>query len=313
MRATDDQVMPSVWTTEQIKEDAAVARAEFRSRRLDEPLREYLEKFPVAKAAADVVVSQISLLLTPPVNKEFAAGIVGDKHQFAALRSLAAVPISEDDLDTLLDASLNRTALKKSQELADKLGQILSSSLDPKRFPWVKAGRKATPEELKRAQLATALITAVSAVQAGRRGEESKALEGKVAEILDAAGYTRVTKRPTGIKLISHFPEAGTYMRQTVLGGHNSDYVVRLFDGRLLALECKASNSAVNGFKRLNKEVVVDAGDWHREFGHSSVVAAAAIRGVFKADNVATAQSKNVFVFWWHKMDALTDFLAAAR
>ncbi|WP_284427638.1 XamI family restriction endonuclease [Acidovorax sp. SUPP1855] len=312
MPAPDDQAMPSVWTTEQIREDAAAARAEFRSRRLDEPLRDYLEKFPAAKAAADVVVSQMHLLLTRPVNKELAAGIVGNKHQFAALRSLAAVPISEDDLDTLLDASLNRTALKRSQELADKLGQLLTSSLDPKRFPWVEAGRAATPEELESAQLATALITAVSAVQAGRRGEESKALEGKVAEILDAAGYTQVTKLLTGIKRISHFPEAGTYMRQTALGGHNADYVVRLFDGRLLALECKASNSAVNGFKRLNKEVVVDAGDWHREFGRSSVVAAAAIRGVFKADNVATAQSQNVFVFWWHKMDVLADFLASA-
>lgn len=305
--------MPTVWAAEQIKEDAAAARGEFRSRRLDEPLRDYLAQFPVAKAAADVVVSKLSEVLTPPVNREAVSSMVGNKAQFSALRSLAAVPISEDDLDTLLDASLSMTALKRSQELADKLGQLLASSLDPKRFPWIAADRTPTPEELDSAQLATALITAVSAVQAGRRGEESKALEGKVAEILNAAGYTQVPKLLTGIKRISHFPETGTYMRQTALGGHNADYVVRLFDGRLLALECKASNSAVNGFKRLNKEVVVDAGDWHREFGHSSVVAAAAIRGVFKAENVAAAQVQNVYVFWWHKMEALAEFLAAAR
>lgn len=118
----------------------------------------------------------------------------------------------------------------------------------------------------------------------------------KVAEILDAAGYTQVTKLRTGIKRISHFPEAGTYMRQTALGGHNADYVIRLFDGRLLALECKASNSAVNGFKRLNKEVVVDAGDWHREFGHSSVVAAAAIRG---CGNARPVQARRCVCWRW--------------
>jgi len=302
---------PTKWTEAQISVDTSIARAEFRRRRLEEPLTDYEAKFPTAKAAADVIVGALSALVTTPTDREFLAGIISNKEQYSALRSLAAVPISKDDLETLLDSSLNRTVLRQNQELANKLSQLLRSCLDPKRFPWAVAERKATEEELAAAKLATAVVTTVSAVQAGRRGDESKALEGKVKEILITAGYVQAQKRKGGIKQIAHFPELGTFMHQCVFGGHNADFVIRLKDGRVLALECKASNSEVNGFKRLNKEVVVDAGDWHREFGKSSVVASAALRGVFKTANVASAQEQDVFIFWWHSMESLADFLTA--
>lgn len=305
--------MPWTWTGEEIATDTRDARAEFRVRRLDEPLALYTAHFPTAKAAADVVVNALSTILAVPANCDLVAGIVGNKQQFSALRSLAAVPISEDDLDTLLDTSLSKTALRRDQALADQLAELLKSSLDPQRFPWVAQNRPPTRSEQTAAKLATAVLTSVSAVQAMRRGEESQALEGKVCEILDTAGYKQVPKQNGGIKQIAHFPEPGTYMRQCVLGGHNADFVIRLLDGRLFPMECKASNSEVNGFKRLNKEVVVDAGDWYREFGQSSVVAAAALRGVFKTDNVAAAQAQRVHIFWWHKMDMLARFLAGAQ
>jgi hypothetical protein len=57
---------------------------------------------------------------------------------------------------------------------------------------------------------------------------------------------------------------------------------------------------------------VVDAGDWHREFGKSSVVASAALRGVFKPANVVSAQEQDVFIVWWHSMESLADFLTEA-
>lgn len=308
----DQPILPAKATAEEIKVDAGLARAEFRHRRLGLPLADYEATYPTTKAAADTVIAALNQVLKPPADKDLLASFVANKAQFSALRSLAASPISEDDLDTLLDESLNRTALRKSQELADKLSALLVSCLDPKRFPWVIADREATPEELAAAQLATAVLVTVSTVQAGRRGEESKALEGKVEEILLAAGYTKAPKRNGGIKQIAHFPARGTFVRATIFGSHNGDYVIGLKDGRILALECKASNSEVNGFKRLNKEVCVDAGDWYREFGHSSVVAAAALRGVFKPANVLAAQNQNVYIFWWHKLDALADFLSAA-
>ncbi len=60
---------------------------------------------------------------------------------------------------------------------------------------------------------------------------------------------------PRGIqKLLSDSPEARTFATQTNLGSDNADVIVRLDDGRLLAIECKGSNSEINSRKRLNKE-----------------------------------------------------------
>jgi hypothetical protein len=156
------------------------------------------------------------------------------------------------------------------------------------------------------------VLTAVSAVLAARRGNERNELEGKVLAILKDAKFASVGKPQGGIKGPAHFPLPGTFVRCCTLGGHNADFVIRLRDERVLALECKASNSEVNGFKRLNKEVVVDAGDWYRRFGEESILAAAALRGVFKADNVEAAQSRRVYIFWWHRIADLKKFLAAA-
>lgn len=67
------------------------------------------------------------------------------------------------------------------------------------------------------------------------------------------------------------------------VGEHNADIVARLADGRVLALECKASNSEINSRKRINKEVAVDAGRWVRQFGEQNLVPAAVIQGVVQS------------------------------
>ena len=41
-------------------------------------------------------------------------------------------------------------------------------------------------------------------------------------------------------------------MAETLIGEHNADLVVGLHDERILALECKASNSEINSRKRIN-------------------------------------------------------------
>lgn len=302
--------LPAICSDLRIHRDTEVARGEFRKRRLDDPLRDYKVEYPTSKSAADVVVDALDAVLARPADRTLLAAIVGNKINYSALRSIAASPISSDDLDTLLRRKLNKTALKGSQELADALAELLKSCLDPERFPWIAENRPATPSELHAAKLATAVLIAVSAVQAGRRGQERKSLEGAVEEILARANYLKVKKPRGGITGITNFPNPGEFMSTCRLGGHNADLVVRLFDGRLLAIECKASNSEVNGYKRLNKEVVVDSKDWSRRFGEDVVVTAAALRGVFKASNVAEAQREGVYLFWWHRLDALAQFLA---
>lgn len=313
MAAAKAPVTPRRWNEEEVNHASATARSEFRVRRLDEPQRDYATHYPDAKAAADTVIGALSKVLSVPASRELVSGIVGHKEQFSALRSLAAVPISADDMETLLDASLSPTALRQRQGLADDLARLLKASLDPNRFPWIAAERAPTATELEAAQLATAVLTAVSAVQANRRGEESKALEGRVNELLLAAGYELSRKPGGGITQIAHFPQPGRYVRQCTLARHNADFVVRLKDERLLAIECKASNSEVNGRKRLNKEVVVDAVDWYQMFGKSTVVVAAALRGVFNSAYVRDAQAEGVYIFWWHDMSPLTAFLSAVE
>jgi hypothetical protein len=304
---------PEKCDEELIKRDTKAARDEFRQRRLGDPLSEYESHFPTAASAAHAVVEALDQILAVPTNRAEVARLVGKKETYAALRSIAAPPISADDLKTLLDASINKTALNGDQVLADALAKLLKDCLDPVRFPWVAGARPATPLELEMAKLATAVLTTVSAIQAKRRGDERSELEGKVKDILIERNFQQVPRPQDGIQLSSSFPQPGKFMMSCTLGGHNADFVVGLLDGRILALECKASNSAVNGYKRLNKEVVVDARDWITKFGENTIVAGAALRGVFKAANVAEAQNQKVSLFWWHRMCALERFLDEAR
>lgn len=296
-----------------IQRDIEVARGEFRKRRLNDPLKEFKALYPTSKAAADAVVDALSEVIGEPSGKATVSRLVGSKATFSTLRSLAAVPISKDDLETLLRNKVNKTSLSRSQALSDSLGALLRDCLDPERFPWVADARPASSQELEMAKLATAVLTTVSAVQAGRRGDERKALEELVHNTLVAKGFVKVAKPSGGIMLPSHFPRPGEFMTTCRLGQHNADFVICLHDGRILALECKASNSEVNGYKRLNKEVVVDARDWVRRFGENVILPAAALRGVFKADNVAEAQSQGVHIFWWHRIRALEALLDKTR
>lgn len=161
---------------------------------MDDPLRDYNGKYPSAEAAADAVVNALSAITTSPTSRALVSDFVGNKETYAALRSLAATPISSDDLETLLRAKINPTGLRRNQDLANSLSALLASCLDPKRFPWVSAARPPTAFELEKAKLATTVLTTVSAVQAGRRGDERKALDGRIEEILIAHGFIKVDK-----------------------------------------------------------------------------------------------------------------------
>lgn len=310
------RALPTLETPEQIQDDCRQARAEFRSRRLLDPLKDYNGVYPEATDAAALVIDSLDRVLATPahavVNAELLASIVGHKLQFQALRALAAPPISEDDLDTLLDASVNKTAVRKNQALADEIGRLLYAALDPKRFPWVQEGREPTDAERQTAIMATAVLISMNTVYTRRRSDERDQLEGRLEQLLIEKGYTRQPPPRGGIADVGMLPPRGVFMRQCKLGKHNADLVVMLFDGRLLAIECKASNSTVNGEKRLNKEVVADAGDWYAQFGRSNLVAAA-LRGVFKPGKVWEAQDQGVYLFWWHRIEALAEFLDQAK
>jgi hypothetical protein len=100
-------------------------------------------------------------------------------------------------------------------------------------------------------------------------------------------------------------------MEGVKLGNDGADFVVGLNDHRILALECKGSNSEINSRKRINKEVANNAQAWLREFGDEMLVPAAAIQGVFKPSYIAEVQEIPVVFFWGHRIEDLKNFLDA--
>ena len=86
--------------------------------------------------------------------------------------------------------------------------------------------------------------------------------------------------------------------------------MVAPYDRHILAIECKASNSEVNSFKRINHEAVGKARSWIAAFGRSQLVPAAILTGVFNPDNLATAQSEGLALFWIHRLDDLREFIS---
>ena len=86
--------------------------------------------------------------------------------------------------------------------------------------------------------------------------------------------------------------------------------MVGLHDRRVLAVECKASNSEVNSFKRIKYEAVGKVRSWIASFGRNQLVLAAILTGVFNPDNLATAQGEGLALFWIHRLDELQEFIS---
>lgn len=97
------------------------------------------------------------------------------------------------------------------------------------------------------------------------------------------------------------------------LGERKADVVVRLHDTRLMAIECKVSNSATNSVKRLNNDAAVKAEYWIKQFGTAQVVPAAALAGVFKVLNLEQAQARGLSLFWSHDLDKLGAFIDSTK
>ena len=114
--------------------------------------------------------------------------------------------------------------------------------------------------------------------------------------------------RPS-FNLVSEGPRPGeVFRRETRVAGTKADVVLGLFDGRIMCLECKVSNSEVNSYKRLNHEVIDKVAKWTGEFGRQCVPGAV-LKGCFKASNLVSAQGEGAFLFWSSSLDSLVDFV----
>lgn len=300
---------PPVWTSDQLELDRAKASAAFSKERLEEPLEDYLEAFDEYQGHVEEMLETTVDLSQLEAN---ALEVLTDPHLLEAFRYLAAPPISEDDLKVLADAkSLSKGRLQRSPQDVQRLIGIVRQVLDRRRFSWVTEGREPTEAERSAAVMASAALIAASRTQTRRRTLGKEQQEAAVKEALTTLGFQGVPSRK--IPNISHAPHPGEFCGESTLGTRKGDIIVRLWDHRVMPIECKVSNSSTNSVKRLNNDAAVKAGSWKRDFGLLQVVPSVVLSGVYKLHNLLDAQDRGLTIFWAHDLAALTTWIERTR
>lgn len=304
------QVPPPRWSEEQFREHAAEAVERFREVRMHEPLEQYLEQFDSFRGTMEELIEGTVDLTQLRVQ---ASELLSQPDVLTSARYLAGPPISADDLKELAGdkISLAPGRLRNDAEMAERVVETILLGLDRVRFPWIGENREPSDAEREIAVIATAAMIATQKVQTARRNEAKDEQEEAVAEVLKQNDFIQVPTRT--IQNISHFPDPGQFCRESDFGGRKADLIVRLWDGRVLPIECKVSNSSTNSVKRLNNDAAAKAVDWLNVFGTATVVPAALLSGVFKIHNLESAQTRGLTIFWAHRLDALIGFIEQTR
>lgn len=296
------------WTREQLEHGLLKAKEQFRQERMQEPLEAYLDAFDryhgcvenLLKASIDLVQLEST-----------AVEILTQPDLLEAFRYLAGPPLSADDLKTVSEAVLSPTRLRSDPAMVRRIVDIVRIGLDRRRFPWIAEGREPTAEERGAAVLASAVLMATSRVSTGRRSESKNAQEQHVEDALTCLQMKKVGTR--NISTLNLAPRPGEFCREAMLGERKADFTVGLWDHRIMAIECKVSNSSTNSVKRLNNDAAVKAEIWYRDFGTKQIVPVALLSGVYKIHNLESAQNRGLTLFWAHDLAALTAFIAQTK
>ena len=300
---------PPRWTAQRLAADRRTGIEAFRRERLEEPLDTYLDYFETYRSVFETLLERTVDLSEL---RENAEAIAGDPKSMEALRYLASPFISTDDLKTVAEVrSLTPRSLRNDSEALDRVMGVVRDVLDRRRFPWVGENRIAEDAERLSAVIASACLLATQRTATHRRSQGTRDQERQVENLFLRNGFHKVPSR--SIKLLAEAPQRGEFCGESIFGGIKADFILRLWDGRVLAVECKVSNSALNSVKRLNREAERKAVSWLRNFGHSQVVPAAVISGVFKLEKLEEAQNAGLAVFWAHDLDALSDWIESTK
>jgi len=301
---------PPRWTIAELAEDAATAAAQFRNERLAVS-DSWETHYKQARAKFELLFQKLSDLNPSAITDDKLADAYGGGLG-EALRYLAGPPISDDDLQVIADVeSIAPSILKRNHKALRQVFEVIERVIDPHRFPWVKAGVPPTAEQREAALLASSALLAAQRIATERRNEGKENQETKVKDHLRTLGFTEAPA--VAINTIVKGPQAMQFCAECQLGERKADVVVRLHDTRLMAIECKVSNSATNSVKRLNNDAAVKAGYWIKQFGSAQVVPAAALAGVFKVLNLEQAQARGLSLFWSHDLDKLGAFIESTR
>jgi hypothetical protein len=301
---------PTRWATEELAEEAAAAAQRFRAERMAVS-NSWETHYNQAQNKFNSLFEKLSRLEPGAITHDKLVDVhvsgLGE-----ALRYLAGPPISEADLQVIAGVdSMALGVLKRSPDALRRVFGVIENVIDPHRFPWVKAGLAPTPHQREAALLASSVLLAAQRIATQRRNEGKESQETRVKDYLRAQGFADTPAMK--INTIVKGPQAMQFCAECLLGERKADVVVRLHDTRLLAIECKVSNSSTNSVKRLNNDAAVKAEYWIKQFGTAQVVPAAALAGVFKVLNLEQAQARGLSLFWSHRLDKLGAFIESTR
>lgn len=243
-----------------------------------------------------------------PVNTKLLSDLVRGKERQKAFRYLTAPPISEDDLKEVAESSLAPAVLFADADKAKRVRDTVLSIIDPHRFPWVVDGRLPQGHEHETAVVASAALAAAREVETQRRNSSKDVQEAAVKATLAGCDFVEV---PAGdIAMLTAAPPPGHYCGESRVAGTRADVVVRLPDGRVMCIECKVSNSAVNSYKRVVHDTGGKAAHWYQQLGKAQVIPCGVLSGVFNPANLAQVQEdSSVYLFWQHRLDDLARFV----
>jgi hypothetical protein len=299
---------PPRWTEEQLQLGLGRAKHLFREQRLQEPVEAYTQAFDHYQGTVESLFeTSVDLANLDATVLE----VLTNPALLEAFRYLTGPPISEDDLAIVAEARFSPARLRSSPEMVERVLNVVRVALDRRRFPWVVEGREPSESEKNAAIVASAALLAASRVGTRRRSEVRERQELAVQDALLGRSFTQVPART--VLSYNHAPLAGEFCRESLLGTSKADFLVGLWDRRVMAIECKVSNSSINSVKRLNREAAGKAEKWIYEFGALNVVPVAVLSGVYKLHNLMDAQTRGLTLYWAHDLDQLLDWIEGTR
>lgn len=300
--------VPPRWTAKRLAADVEKSAAAFRTERLA-PTEAWREQFTKSSDRFAALFKELGELAPDKISDATLASAY-KLNLGEALRYLSGPPISDDDLRILAEVpTLAPGVLSRAPGKLRKVFAVIEQTIDPFRFPWVIERRAPSENEKSAALLASAVLLAAQRVSTARRGSGKSTQEALVKDFLTSLKYEEVPRMT--ITTIVEGPKNGEFCGESILGSRKADVILRLNDTRLMPMECKVSNSALNSVKRINNDAAAKAVHWLKTFGTNQVVPTAVISGVFKVSNLMQAQEAGLTIFWAHDLKKLGKFIAS--
>ena len=301
-------IAPPRWTNDQLNEQRARAQEIFRQERTREPLEDYLELFDQYQGVVEDLL-ETTIDLSDLDNA--ALDVLTEPSLLEAFRYLSGLPISTDDLKIVADAVLAPARLRGNPEMVKRVVEVVQVGLDRRRFPWIAENREPTEAERNAAVLASAALMATSRLGTSRRNVGKEKQEAIVEAALLDSGLKKVATRK--VTTLNHAPKPGEFCRESLLGTRKADFIIGLYDQRIMPVECKVSNSSTNSIKRLNNDAAAKAEAWFQAFGHVGMVPTAMLSGVYKTHKLMDAQERGLTLFWAHDVAAMTSWIQSTK